>query len=278
MERLKLNFYSEFEYDKEDVIKSNENVTVIKAFDTHLKRYVCIKKVHYDPKHYNVALNEVIAMQKYSEKTPYVPHVYFYTVDKKENNIYIVMEWIKGMTLTHKMSETLLLENFVKYMIQLCDILMCFEKCNESHKDIKPDNILIDENNRVHLIDFNITYSLTNMVEGTAHYKAPEMSNNIIKCVDRSKVDQFSIGVMLYEFSTRTLPKYMDKYSVNKRSLQNREWSNFCEPKNLNPNISDDLNKIICTCMKLNPQERYRSLFQLKRDLERLRYGKRKSK
>lgn len=281
MNRIQLNYVSDFMYTEEDILKDTPLIKVIKAYDVNLKRNVCIKQIRVNEKNRKEkeqAINEAVVMQKYSEQTPFIPQIYFYTFDEKHQTLNIVMEWINGETLTEIMSvQNFPLNKFLNYMIELCDILICFEKNHESHKDIKPDNIMIDKKNHVHLIDFNITYSLTNLIEGTPYYKAPEMDGKIIKCVDRSKVDQFSIGVMLYEFTTKNLPKNLMHYYV-KDSHAKKEWDKFVQPKQLNEKISDSLNSIICTCMKLDPKDRYASLSKLKQDLERACHEKRKYK
>ena len=154
---------------------------------------------------------------------------------------------------------------FLQWMIELCNILSAMNKKHLAHKDIKPANIMITDSNELFLIDFNISIATPNLIEGTIHYKAPEMSQNS-KYQGREKVDMFSIGVMLYEFYTGAVPVKTVDYAKN-RSRGSFEWDIFVEPKTKNPKINDYINEIIVKCMKLDPRMRYRNYSELKNEL-----------
>ena len=236
---------------------------IFPAIDSSLNRKVMIKtqKVNND-NDYQKALTESKALIEAKSRGLNVPHIYETYYDNKLKRIFIIMEYINGQTLSELMDRINDLD-FINYMIDLCQILIDLNKAGiKAHKDIKPDNIMI-KNRNLYLIDFNISISLPNQIEGTPIYKAPEMDMGALT-TDRSKVDIFSIGVILYEKFTKTRPIRNINYSLEDGE---KEWSYFEDPKQLNNNIPTLLNEIIIKAMKFNPKNRQRDLNELKNEL-----------
>lgn len=245
-----------------ELIHSGQVSNVYKAFDLNLERSVCIKEIECNcEEEYRKALNEVKALVKVSSTNNCVPEVYYTHYETNNSTLYIVMEWIHGKILSKELVKNEY--QLRKYIIQLCNILITMKKYNMSHKDLKPQNIIITESDNLYLLDFNITISHANTQEGTKNYKAPEMSG-MIRCGDRSKSDMFSIGVIMYELLCE-LPLEGKHYCNRRRivSLQQKTWDIFKSPKELNPKISDKLNEIICKCMELYPENRFKNYYEL---------------
>lgn len=247
-----------------------------KAQDMELNRTIAVKMVEIQGENkvekknsYNKAYSEVRAMVSLGEENLPIPSVYMTYYDDKASKLYIMMEWIKGDTLESHMKAPEM--KFLQWMIELCEILESMEKKHIYHKDIKPSNIMIDSKGKLFLIDFNISISTPNLIEGTVNYKAPEMASNS-KYVGREKVDMFSIGVMLYEYYTGSVPIRGSEYAKN-RSRGAYEWDKFLSPKEKRPDLSDDVENIILKCMKLDPKQRYRNYADLKRTLEKALRG-----
>lgn len=243
---------------------------IVQAQDLSLGRTVAIKYVKIPGNNtkegiqfYQKAFSEVRVMISLGEENLNIPHIFDTYYDEGQSVLYIIMEWIKGTTLEEKMRAPEL--TFLQWMIELCNILSAMNKKHLAHKDIKPANIMITDSNELFLIDFNISIATPNLIEGTIHYKAPEMSQNS-KYQGREKVDMFSIGVMLYEFYTGAVPVKTVDYAKN-RSRGSFEWDIFVEPKTKNPKINDYINEIIVKCMKLDPRMRYRNYSELKNEL-----------
>ena len=220
-------------------------------------------------KNYNKAYSEVKAMISLSEENLPIPSIYETYYDETHSKLYIMMDWIKGDTLAKHMDVPEM--KLIQWMIDLCDVLDTMERKHIYHKDIKPNNIMIDSKGRLFLIDFNISISTPNLIEGTVNYKAPEMAADS-KYVGREKVDMFSIGVILYEYYTGIIPTRGNEYAKN-RSRGPFEWDKYTYPKEKNADISDEVNEIIARCMKLDPKQRYRNYADLKRALEKALRG-----
>lgn len=245
---------------------------IYKAQDLELNRNACIKCLKLDGNNskeieikFQKAMLEVRAMVEISEKTTHIPNILSTYYDKEKAMLYIIMQWIQGTSLKEKMNTPQM--QFINWMINLCDILSVMERNNLYHKDIKPSNIMIDSKNELFLIDFNISVSTPNRIEGTLHYKAPEMDMGT-KYMGREKVDIFAIGVMLYEYYAKEVPKKTIDYARN-TSKGNFEWDMFIEPIEKNSQMPKEINEIIIKCMKLDPKQRYRNSNDLKNELNK---------
>ena len=245
---------------------------IYKAQDLELNRNVCIKSLKLDGANSNEiqiklqrAMLEVRAIVEISDKVTHIPNILSTYFDKEKLTFYIIMQWIEGASLKERMSVPEM--QFINWMINLCDILSAMEKKNLYHKDIKPANIMIDSSNELFLIDFNISVSTPNMIEGTLYYKAPEMDNKS-KYMGREKVDMFAIGVMLYEYYTKEIPKKTIDYAKN-TERGSFEWDIFVEAIEKNSEVPKEINDIIIKCMKLDPKQRYRNSNELKYELNK---------
>lgn len=254
------------------------------AQDLELGRTVAVKCVNIQgssprekEENYRKALSEVKAMVRIGEAAVNVPTILTVHYDQERSVLYIVMEWISGENLTAHMGCPE--QKFLNWMIELCQILEVMERQKLYHKDIKPANVMITREQKLYLIDFNISISTPNLVEGTLHYKAPEMSANS-KYAGREKVDMFAVGVMLYEYYTGAVPVRTVDYAKN-RQRGPMEWDRFIQPKEKNPEIPEAVNAIILKCMKLDPKQRYARISDLKNELKKavweLRGAKRKN-
>lgn len=243
---------------------------ICQAQDLELFRTVAVKSVTIEgdgerqkQANYQRAFSEVRAMVGIGEESVRIPHIYETYYDRVHSVFYIIMEWVKGKTLADYMESPEL--QFLQWMIDLCEILTVMEKKHIYHKDIKPANIMISERRELFLIDFNISISTPNLVEGTVNYKAPEMWANS-RYQGREKADMFAIGVMLYEYYGKSVPVRTIDYAKN-RQRGSFEWDKFIEPKEKNEKICDVVNTIILKCMRLDPKQRYRNNGDLKNEL-----------
>ena len=161
-----------------------------------------------------------------------------------ENNTYkIIEEFIEGKTLDDLMKDnTLFSENeAIFYICQLCDILAQIHSKGLIHRDIKPSNIIITDENKLYLIDFDIsrTYKDNKNVDtaflGTKGYAAPEQFGFSQTDV---RTDIYAVGVLLNQLLTGKLPlEQMSKSPIK---------------------------KIISKCIDIDPNHRYQSAKKLK--------------
>lgn len=194
-------------------------------------------------------------------------------VGTQEDIDYIVMEYVSGKTLKEfinyngKLSYT----TTIKIALQIAKALDCAHKNNIIHRDIKPQNILLNESGEVKVTDFGIakstdsqTITNTTSIIGSAHYLSPEQAKGTY--ID-FRTDIYSFGIMLYEMVTGRLPfEGESPVTVALKHLQEEP----IPPKNINSSIPDSLNKFILKAIEKEPIKRYQSAKEMIQDLQKI--------
>ena len=237
---------------------------VYKAKDRLLDRFVAIKilKDQYaeDSEFLKKFNNEAQSAAKLSHIN--IVNVFDIGEDlyKGERIHYIVMEYVDGQTLKDLIVNEKRLSNpdIIDYSIQIAQALKTAHQAGIIHRDIKPQNILIDNYGLLKVTDFgiarvssNATITYTSSILGTVHYISPEQAKG--KIVDE-KSDLYSLGAVMYEMATGKVPFDADNsVSIAVMHIQDKP-----EPaKNLNPNLSDHLNYIIMKLLDKDPANRF---------------------
>ncbi len=194
-------------------------------------------------------------------------------VGEEDGINYIVLEYVEGRTLKQVIREEAPLDDkrIISIATQLCDGLAHAHERNIIHRDVKPQNVIINERGRAKIADFGIarftdasTLTFTgDKVLGSVHYVSPEQARG--ERVSASS-DIYSLGVVMYEMATGQVPFDSDNtVSVAIKHLEEEMPS----PRDKNPNLSVALSAIILKATAKNPEERYASMRDLRRDLLR---------
>lgn len=261
----------EIELSREDSILK-EGGAVFKGYDIESGRIIACKLLDMQgdyPQKMEQIKGEASALMRLEKEYINVPRLYGIVDCKEEKQAWLLSEWIEGPTLTERMMESLQPGVFLQYMEQLSEILMVLEKCRIVHKDIKPDNIIINRNKytgreNVFLIDFDISSNLAIRGEGTKGYRAPEMWNSSSN-IHRDKVDLFSIGVIMYEYFSKAIPEKGIDYITD--PLGKKEWKKFISPREKNDEVIEEIDKLIIKLMKFNPDDRLKNASDLRRSI-----------
>ena len=187
---------------------------------------------------------------------------------------YIVMEYIDGITLKEyiDMQGVLDWKETVHLTTQILKALQHAHENGIVHRDIKPHNIMLLQDGTIKVTDFgiarfssNATRTMTEQAIGSVHYIAPEQARG--EKTD-GKTDIYSVGVMMYEMLTGTLPFDGDSaVSVALMQLQAKAK----RPREINPDIPEGLEEITVKAMQKNPDDRYLSAVEMLSDIERFR-------
>ncbi|MDR0914532.1 MAG: Stk1 family PASTA domain-containing Ser/Thr kinase [Oscillospiraceae bacterium] len=187
---------------------------------------------------------------------------------------YIVMEYIDGITLKEyiTLKEVLDWHEAVHFIIQTLKALQHAHDNGIVHRDIKPQNIMLFQDGTIKVTDFgiarfssNATRTMTQHAIGSVHYIAPEQAKGELT---DGRADIYSIGVMLYEMLTGTVPFDSDNpVSVALMQLQNTPK----RPRDINPSIPYGLEQITTKAMQKDKENRYQSSLHMLNDVERFR-------
>lgn len=143
----------------------------------------------------------------------------------REGHFYLVMEWVEGHTLHELVQKgSLPLRKVANYVMQLCDALHFAHSHKILHRDVKPGNIMVNDEDRVKVADFGLARPMTGEAEenpfGTPDYAAPEIMDK--RGVDQ-RADIFAAGIVLYELLTGRVPA-TPRRSVTEYSPVNKRW------------------------------------------------------
>ena len=243
---------------------------VYKAKDKLLGRYVAIKilKDQYaeDEEFSKKFNNEAQSAARLSHIN--IVNVYDIGKDMLNGKLiqYIVMEYVEGETLKDLIDRERVLENhdIIDYSTQIAQALKSAHDSGIVHRDIKPQNILIDKYGLCKVTDFgiarvssNATITYTSSILGTVHYISPEQAKG--KIVDL-KSDLYSLGAVMYEMATGKVPFDADN-SVGIAVMHIQD--DPIPPREINPNLSKHLNYIIMKLLKKDPTERFQNATEL---------------
>lgn len=172
---------------------------------------------------------------------------------------WLVMERVDGVNLRELMTEGLTSEQATDIVRQVCDALHYAHQQGVVHRDVKPENILVDRTGRVKLGDFGLAKLLhqgsvatrltgSRHVMGTPLYMAPEQVNTPLEVDHRA--DIYALGVVLYELLTGSLP--VGRF----------------EPPSVNGRADARLDAVVLKALEHTPDRRYQQISEIRQDLD----------
>jgi RNA polymerase sigma factor (TIGR02999 family) len=200
-----------------------------------------------------------------------------YHLGQFENRAYITMQWIDGGTLADAISArgALPAERVALLGVRLASALEAAHAHKVLHRDIKPQNILLEASGEPLITDFGLARLLadpgqttTGMFLGTPNYVSPEQAS--LRPLDE-RSDIYSLGVVLYEMATGRCPFIagaVDDVLEMHRSLEPPD------PRDVAPGLDREMSALILRCLEKGADDRFASAGELRRALENLLPGK----
>lgn len=255
-------------YRIEQQIGSGGMANVYRAHDEILNRTVAIKVLRSEFSHNEQFIRRFEREAHAATSLNHPNIVAIYDVGDEFDTYYIVMEHVDGMTLKQYLQEEYIsVDEALRIMAQICDAIDHAHANRIIHRDIKPQNMMIDQHGTVKVTDFGIAVAMSNAtlthtmsVLGSVHYFSPEQARG--KFADE-KSDIYSLGAVLYELVTGRVPFIGETpVAVALQHLQDDP----IRPMDLNPKIPQALENCIMQALAKSPGARHASVAAFKKD------------
>ena len=246
--------------------------TLFRATDVRNGRKVAVKVPHPEMEADPVLIERFRREEEIGQELDHPGIVKTFDGEERSRR-YMVIEWVEGRLLRSIMNEErpFPVDRAVKLILAICDALDTMHKHGVVHRDLKPENIMVDDHDRIKVIDFGIamkedarriTHASVTPALGTPDYISPEQVKGQ-RGDQRS--DVYALGAMLYEMLTGQPPFI----GPNPLAVMNERL--LIDPKparELNPEISPELEEILFRALERDPRHRYSTAAEMAWELE----------
>jgi len=261
-----------------DILGKGGMGAVYKAQDRKLERFVAIKMFRTSSDNQQTLLAEAKTISRLNH--PNI--VIIYDIARGDDNNFIVMEWVDGRPLNYQIpSQGLALKPALHYARQIIAAIDCAHQHKIIHRDIKPQNIMVDFADQVKVLDFGIASLLKekttksqskesddssnpsiSQLVGTPQYMAPEQIQG--QEVD-TRSDLFAFGIVLYEMLTGSKPFLGLNIQQISDAINQGDYQPLAKVK---PELPTAIIEIVDKLLQTDPKQRYQSAQHVSETLE----------
>jgi eukaryotic-like serine/threonine-protein kinase len=259
-------------YRIDGLVARSGMASIFRGTDVRDGRAVAIKVPHLEMEADPVLFDRFKREEEIGKKLDH-PGVVRVFNDEQRSRRYMVLEWVDGRLLRQILNEQKKLppERAIRITLALCKALDYIHSQGVVHRDLKPENIMVGPDDQVKLIDFGIaanagsrrlTFAKLTEAMGTPDYISPEQVKG--KRGD-ARSDIYSLGIMFYEMLTGKVPFTGPNPFV---IMNERLLNNPIPPREVNPEISLELQEIMYRALERDPNKRYPNAHEFALDLE----------
>ncbi len=259
-------------YSIHNVAARSGMASIFRAVDDRTGESVAIKIPHPEMEADPVFYDRFLREQEIGVKLDH-PNVMKVFPNGDHTQLYMAMEWVEGRLLREILNEQKKFppERAIKVALQIALALEYIHSKGVVHRDLKPENIMVNGSDEIKLIDFciaanvgskRLTFAKFSQTMGTPDYISPEQVKG--KRGD-GRSDIYALGVMLYEMLTGRAPfSGANAFII----MNDRLLNNPVPPREIDPNISPQVQEIIYRAMERDPAKRYQSAREFAHDLQ----------
>lgn len=244
---------------------------VYQAHDPQIERAVALKVLREDRVTSEAFVQRFLKEARAIGRLSHPNIVTVYDVGEDHGTIFIAMELLEGTPLNRVAQEReFSVEEIIHLGTQIAETLGYAHQKGIIHRDVKPSNILVQDNGQMKITDFGIAHiedpsglvqTQAGEILGTPAYMSPEQV--LARPID-GRSDLFSLGIILYELSTKKRPFIGDNMAGVFQAITQTHPP---EPHQVNPSIPQRLSQTIMRCLNKAPEERFESGHALARAL-----------
>jgi serine/threonine protein kinase len=244
---------------------------VYRALDTELQREVALKRLRSEFAASSAVLERFRNEAKLQGRLNHPNIAQLYTLVQTPEAFCIVMEFVRGIVVQELLP--LAWEQAIAVLVQVLSALDCAHTLGVLHRDMKPENILIDVSGTVKVMDFGIAYAVGSermtrekSLIGTMEYMPPE---RILGREITARSDIYSLGILLFEMLSGRLPfGIMSEYDLLRWQVEQN-----APPVTSLVDVPQVLNEVIARAMNKDPEQRYANCAAMSQDLSPLLRG-----
>jgi serine/threonine-protein kinase len=255
---------------------------VYRAEDPKLRRTVAIKRVSVEAQ---ADPNEAARLLREGQRLSSLNHpniAAVYDVLEDHGEVFLVMEYVEGTTLRHRLFQPISVEQFFELALQSADALTAAHERGILHRDIKPENIMITGSGQAKLLDFGVAQRVASTgealtattqalsvggVAGTASYMAPEV---LMGANPDFRADIFALGVVFYEMLGGRHPFLGPTTTATAVQILQQEPAPL---DRLHRAVPEPLSRVVSKALHKDPTRRYQTIRELAADLRAVRGG-----
>ncbi len=268
-------------YDILERLPVGGQAVVYKAFQKATKRVVALKVLSQGP---HVSQRAQFRFEREVDLAASLRHpniVTIYDSGITHRQYYYAMEYVEGKSLDSYIESASLDSRQIMVLFEkVCSAVAYAHKRGVMHRDLKPDNIMVDGDGQPHILDFGLAkliddseqtvadapmVSIAGKIIGTLAYMSPEQASGQPDAVD-IRTDVYSIGMMLYKVFTSEFPYEVHGPMVT--VLRNIQEVEPARPSKNVKNLSSEIEAIILKSLSKEPVYRYQSATELQSDID----------